>query len=70
MATVDQLERILGQDWEQMRYGQLADRAHALEQAAGFAQTLARYVAELEVETAGEALERLQVSRSNGPYES
>jgi hypothetical protein len=43
-----------------MRYGQLADRAHKLEQAATFARTLARYVVETETNTVGEALERLQ----------
>jgi|SRR5581483_3066822 len=48
-----------------MRYGQLADRAHALEQAATFARTLSRYVVELDVDTAGKALERLKASQAD-----
>jgi hypothetical protein len=61
----DQLVRVLGPRWETMRYGQLADRAIALERAAGFARTLARYVIETETNTAGEALTRLHASRAD-----
>ena len=63
-AEGDQLARVLGPGWEAMRYGQLADRAIALERAAGFARTLARYVVVTETDTAGEG--RAEESRSHG----
>jgi hypothetical protein len=64
VAAVDQLARILGPDWQTLRWSQLAERSHALEQAAQLARALGNYMGELEVETAGEALERLQAGRS------
>jgi hypothetical protein len=66
LAAEDQLARILGPEWQTMRYGKLADRAHQLKQAASFTRTLARYMGETEAETAGEALERLQAANASG----
>ncbi len=59
MATVDQLARVLGPDWQRLTWVQLADRARGLDQAASFVRTLARYMAETDAGTAGEALDRL-----------
>jgi hypothetical protein len=53
-----------------MSVSQLAGRAAGLRQAAGFVSTLLRYMGELEVETAGEALEHLQAAISYRPGES
>lgn len=50
---------MLGADWQRMGFGQLADRARGLEQAAGFIRTLTDYMAKTESWTAGEALDRL-----------
>jgi hypothetical protein len=46
VAADEQLARVLGPDWQTLRGSQLADRAHRLEQAASFANTLVRYMAE------------------------
>jgi hypothetical protein len=52
-AQADQLARILGLAWQSMGYGTLQTRAQQLEQAAGFARTLARYMGETDAETVG-----------------
>jgi hypothetical protein len=46
-----------------MGFGQLADRARGLEQAAGFIRTLTDYMAKTESWTAGEALDRLAAAK-------
>jgi hypothetical protein len=61
-AQADPIARLLGPAWQSMGYGTLADRAQQLEQAAHFARTLTRHMADVEAETAGEALARLQAS--------
>jgi hypothetical protein len=53
-----------------MSYRTFFDRANELERAAGFARTLARYVAETEASTAGEAVARLQAANAHRPGES
>jgi len=50
-----------------MGYGTLAARAEQLTREAGFARTLARYMADTEAETAGEALEVLAERRADWP---
>jgi hypothetical protein len=59
-VSQNQLANVLGPAWQSMGYGALADRAQQLERAAGFARTLARYIADTDAGTAGEALARLQ----------
>ena len=60
---VDQLARVLGPGWERLTDVQLAARASGFEPAAGFIRTLTVYMAEIDAQTAGEALARLQASR-------
>lgn len=69
-ANGDPLVRLLGPGWPQMSYGQLADRAYTLERAAGFARTLVRYMAEVDADTAGDAVARLQASRADEEWRS
>jgi hypothetical protein len=63
-VQADPLARLLGPAWQSMGYGTLADRA------ARFARTLTRYMGEIEVETAGEALEQLKAANAYRPGES
>ena len=65
-----QLARVLGPAWQSMGYGTLTDRAQHLEQSAGFARKLAHYMVVTDIDTAGEALERLQASTVYQPGES
>jgi hypothetical protein len=69
-VQADPLARLLGPAWQSMGYGTLADRAQQLERAARFARTLTRYMGEIEVETAGEALEQLKAANAYRPGES
>jgi hypothetical protein len=64
-AQVDQLARVLGPDWQGLRFSQLAARAHSLEQAAQLNRALAAYMVETATETAGEALARLQPAQDD-----
>ena len=66
-AQADPLARLLGPAWQSMGYGTLAARAEQLTREAGFARTLARYMADTEAETAGEALEVLAERRADWP---
>jgi hypothetical protein len=71
-VEADQLSRVLGANWQRRGFGQLADRARGLEQAAGFIRTLTDYMARTESWTAGEALDRLaaatrEASRHSDP---
>jgi hypothetical protein len=56
----EQLARVLGPDWQGLRYSQLFDKANGLERTVSFTRLLGRYMLETATETAGEALERLQ----------
>jgi hypothetical protein len=73
VAAEDQLARVLGPDWQGLRYSQLFAQANGLERTVSFTRLLGRYMVETATETAGEALARLQASqgdpeewRSNG----
>jgi hypothetical protein len=66
----DQLARVLGPAWQSIGYGTLAARAQQLERSANFARTLGRYMADMDAETAGEALELLQAASVYRPGES
>ena len=72
-ANRDRLEQVLGRNWPSMGVRELCQRERQLETAAGFTHTLVRYIDDLGVSTAGQALavlaarsEDTNVSPSNG----
>jgi hypothetical protein len=64
-AQGDQLARVLGPEWQALRYSQLLDKACRLEQTVSFTRLLGRYMLETATETAGEALARLQATQGD-----
>jgi hypothetical protein len=61
----EQLARVLGPDWQALRYSQLFDQACRLERTVSFTRLLGRYMLETATETAGEALARLQAAQGD-----
>jgi hypothetical protein len=68
-AQADPLARVLGPDWQGLRFSQLFDQASRLEQRVNFTRLLARYMTETAIETAGEALEQVQRRTAYRPGE-
>jgi len=64
-VQVDPLARLLGLPGRAWATGRSPLRAEQLTRKAGFARTLARYMADTEAEMAGEALEVLAERRAD-----
>jgi hypothetical protein len=56
----EQLARVLGPDWQALRFTQLYDRAYRLEAVARLDRALAAYMVETSLETAGAAIDQLK----------